>query len=161
MPGACSSCGRSLDMHNRDVRLVLPDPVLAVPADERAARTWGNDPLLQVQGVGAFVRVLLPIRLSEDASLTIGTWLAIDPSQLRGVWEQWETDEYASLELDGLLANAIPPWGERVLGAPASAAVIDPSSFPYLLSSPEPVLDSILTKTWPHGEVLDAYASIL
>jgi hypothetical protein len=46
-----------MDEHNRHVRFVLPDPVLAVPESERAERTWGHDPLLQVQGIGAFVRV--------------------------------------------------------------------------------------------------------
>jgi hypothetical protein len=138
----------------------LPDPVLAVPPDERAARMWGGDPLLQVQGVGAFVRVLLPIRLTEAAALTVGTWLAIDPARLTGVWERWETDAYATLELEGYLAKAIPPWGDRVLGAPAIAAVIDPSSFPCLRSSPDAMLDDILTRTWPHDAILDAYASV-
>ena len=143
------------------MRLLLPDPVLAVPPDERATRTWGQDPLLQVQGIGAFVRVLLPIRLSEASALTVGTWLAINPDRMRSVWEMWETPGYATLELDGYLANAIPPWGDQVLGSPASAEVRDPSSFPYLRASSEPVLDSILTRTWPHEEILEAYASIL
>ena len=143
------------------MRLLLPDPVLAVPPDERATRTWGQDPLLQVQGIGAFVRVLLPIRLSEASALTVGTWLAINPDRMRSVWEMWETPGYATLELDGYLANAIPPWGDQVLGSPASAKVRDPSSFPYLRASCEPVLDSILTRTWPHEEILEAYASIL
>lgn len=143
------------------MRLILPDPVLAVPPDERASRTWGQDPLLQVQGIGAFVRVLLPIRLSEASVLTVGTWLAIDPDRMKSVWEQWETPAYATLELDGYLANAIPPWGDQVLGSPASGAVIDPSLFPYLRASSEPVLDSILTRTWQHQDILEAYASIL
>jgi hypothetical protein len=157
----CPSCGRPLDEHDRHVRIALPDPVLAVPAEQRAARTWGADPLMQVQGVGAFVRVLLPIRLTGAASLTVGTWLGIDPGRLTGVWERWETDAYATLELDGYLANAIPPWGDQVFGSPATGAVIDPSSFPYLRTSSEPVLDSILTRAWPHEEILEAYASIL
>ena len=156
----CPSCGRPLDEHDRHVRFVLPDPVLQVPADEREARTWGADPLIQVQGVGAFVRVLLPIRLTGGYALTVGTWLAIDPSLLRSVWEQWETPAYAALELDGLLANAIPPWGAAVLGMPCSANVRDPTAFPYVGASTHPGLDAAVTREWPHTEILDAYESV-
>jgi hypothetical protein len=158
---ACPTCGRPIDQHNRHVRLILPDPVLAVPVEEREARTWGQDPLIQVQGVGAFVRVLLPIRLTGGFTLTVGTWLAIDPAQIRSVWEEWETNSYATLELDGYLANGIPPWGESVLAAPAHAAVEEPSHNPYVQSSTHPVLSDVLAGEWPHGEVLEAYRSVL
>jgi hypothetical protein len=139
----------------------LPDPVLAVPPEEMASRSWGSDPLLQVQGVGAFVRVLLPIRLTGGYSLTVGTWLAIDPANLRPVWEGWDTDAYASLVLEGFLANAIPPWGDAVLSAPATAAVRDPKLNPYIASSQHPVLGEVLATEWPHEEVLAPYDGLL
>ncbi len=157
----CPTCGRPIDEHDRHVRLVLPDPVLAVPPEERALRTWGSDPLIQVQGVGAFVRVLLPIRLTDGFSLTVGTWLAIDPERLRSVWEQWETPAYEMLELDGYLANRIPPWGDAVLGAPCTATVRDPSQFPYLAVSTHPDLNAVLSQEWQHVDILEAYAAVL
>ncbi len=143
------------------MRFVQPDPVLDVPADERAARTWGHDPLLQVQGVGAFVRVLLPIRLTDGYTLTVGTWLGINPAILRSVWEIWDTSEYASLVLDGFLANRIPPWGDHVLGAPATAKVRDPEQWPYVTDTGHADLAGVLTTEWPHDLVLDAYRSIV
>lgn len=158
---ACPTCGRPIDEHNRHVRFVLPDPVLAVPAAERESRTWGVDPLIQVQGVGAFVRVLLPIRMTGGFSLTVGTWLAIDPARLRTVWEQWETPEYVAIELDGYLANTIPPWGASVLGAPCTAVVRDPSQFPYVRASSHPDLKAVLGNEWQHIDILEAYRSVL
>ena len=157
----CPTCGRPIDEHNRHVRLVLPDPVLDVPPDERASRTWGSDPLIQVQGVGAFVRVLLPIHLTGGSSLTVGTWLAIDPRLLRSVWENWETPAYSTMVLDGYLANAIPPWGASVLGAPTTAAVEDPSQYPYVSSSSQSDLNALLANEWPHNEILAAYSSVI
>ena len=132
-----------------------------MPPDERAARTWGSDPLIQVQGVGAFVRVLLPIRLTGGFSLTVGTWLAIDPARLRSVWEQWETPSYDSIELHGYLANKIPPWGASVFGAPCTATVRDPSLFPYVTASSEPNLNAVLAQEWQHVHILEAYAAVL
>jgi hypothetical protein len=157
----CPTCGRPLDEHDRHVRLILPDPVLRVPAEERAARTWGADPLLQVDGIGAFVRVLLPIALSGGYSLTYGTWLAINPAELTSVWERWSTDAYRDLRLDGFLANAIPPWGEKVLGSPATASILDPNQFPYIVGSQSTSLDRVLSDVWPHEEILSAVESVL
>jgi hypothetical protein len=161
--GTCPHCGRRLDDVDRHVRLILPDPVRRVPERERAPRTWGSErgPFIEVQGIGAFVRVLLPIRLRDVGSLTVGTWLGIDPSRLRDIWELWNTPAYVSLELDGYLANAVEPWGEAVLGARASAAVRDPSEIPYLKASSNVVLQRVLTDEWPHDEILEPYRSVL
>jgi hypothetical protein len=158
---ACPTCGRPIDAHNRHVRFGLPDPVLAIPPDERASRTWGADPMIQVQGVGAFVRVLLPIRLTDGYTLTVGTWLAINPSHLRAVWERWETSEYSSLVVEGFLANEIPPWGAQVLGASSTAEVRDPEQLPYLSASGHPRLSAILGTEWPPDVIFSAYQKVL
>jgi hypothetical protein len=135
----------------------LPDPVLDVPEQERKSRTWGSDPLIQVQGVGAFVRVMLPIRLTEGHSLTVGTWLAINPVEMPAVWERWNAPEYADLELTGYVANAIPPWGKNLLGATASAAVRNADQNPFITGSSHNDLAAVIGNTWPYKEVLDPY----
>jgi len=61
----------------------LPEPVLDVPEAERASRTWGNDVLMQVQGVGAFVRILVPVHLTGGYTVTFGAWLGLHPDDLR------------------------------------------------------------------------------
>ena len=159
-PETCQTCGRPLDEHDRNIRLVLSDPVLDVPESERANKMWGGDTLLQLDGVGAFVRVLLPIQLSGGYSLTIGTWLAIDPVQLPHVWEVWNTDRYSDLALDGNLANGIEPWGKSLLGAPAGAEVRDQDQLPWLTSSVHPELRRVLSDEWPHEQILKAWEAI-
>jgi hypothetical protein len=156
----CPSCARPLDEHNRHVRLRLPDPVLAIPEPDRAARTWGGDTMLQVQDVGAFVRVLLPIKLTDGYTLTVGAWLAIDPAHLEHVWKIWDTPAYRALVLDGYLANAIEPWGDSLLGAAATARVQDETQLPWIVSSSHAGLDRLIRADWPHGPVLSAYASL-
>lgn len=153
-PGSCPTCGRQLDEHNRHVRFQLPDPVLDVPADERPALTWGNDVMTQVKGVGAFVRSLLPVRLSGGHTLTYGLWLSVHPDDLRRAYTTWTSESYVDLVLDGLVANDVQPWG--LLGRPARAIVKDPDHTPYLHSSSDDVMSAVLNDEWPHDLVLGA-----
>jgi hypothetical protein len=155
-PDVCPSCGRPLDAHDRHVRFKLPDPVLAVPAAERADRSWGNDVLLQVQGVGAFVRVLLPIHMTGGYTITVGTWLGVHPHDLRRAWKVWWRPEYAELQLDGHLANALPPWGEVLVAKPATATVQHPDEVPYVTGSSDQLVERILRSEWPHEQILAA-----
>lgn len=112
---------------------------------------------MQVQGIGAFVRVLLPVHLSGGYALTVGTWLAVDPSELRSIWKQWDTPTYASLTLTGYVANAIPPWGEGTLHAPATARVRESEFLPCLDSSTTAVLQGVMSREWEHEPVLSAW----
>ncbi len=143
------------------MRVVLPDPVLALPEVERAGRAWGGDPLLQVDGVGAFVRCLLPVHLTGGTLLTFGTWLSIHPDDLRRAHAVWDTDGYAGLELDGVLANAIKPWGEAIFAAPARVAVRNVEHVPYVVGSADPVVGAVLADVWDRDEVLGRLAHAL
>ncbi|GAB3947909.1 hypothetical protein GCM10029976_078060 [Kribbella albertanoniae] len=64
----------------------------------------------------------------------------------------WWEAEYADLRLDGLLGNAIHPWG--LLGAPVTATVRDPEETPYLTGSPDLLLAKVLAESWVHGVVV-------
>jgi hypothetical protein len=153
-PATCPTCGRSLDAHDRHVRFQLPDPVLDVPAEQREARTWRNDVMMQVQGVGAFVRALLPVRLSAGHRVTFGVWLGVPPDELQRAFREWWTPTYVDLVLDGFLANDVRPWG--LLAKPARAVVRDPDHTPYVDSSDDDLLRQVLTDEWPHDYVLGA-----
>ena len=39
--------------------------------------------MMQVPNVGAFVRALLPVRLTEGHTVTFGVWLAVHPNDLK------------------------------------------------------------------------------
>ncbi len=156
----CPSCGRLLDLHNRHVRFTLPDPVLDAPGKETTPGTWmshgdaRDSVMMQVPNVGAFVRALLPIKLTEGHTVTFGVWLAVDPRELRSVFDVWWEPEYRDLRLTGRLANTIPPWG--MLAAPVETVVRDPDETPYCESSEDPQLDRVLRGEWPHDLVLTA-----
>jgi hypothetical protein len=150
--GTCPTCGRSLDDHDQDIRFRLPDPVLGLSAAEREDRTWGNDVLLQVRGIGAFVRCLLPVRLQGGHTLTFGLWLGVEGSALHRAWERWWSPSYAELVLDGFIANDVQPWG--LLGRPAHAVVHDRDAVPYLDSSEDELVTRVLAEEWDHDAVI-------
>ena len=131
-----------LDAHDRHVRFGLPDPNLnrsreGLPDGTRLSH---EDPrtsvMMQVPGLGAFVRALLPVRLAGGHTVNYGVWVAIDPGDLRRAFDVWCQPEYAQLRLDGVLANVLQPWG--LLAAPVSLVVRDPEQTPYCAASPDP-----------------------
>jgi hypothetical protein len=130
--------------------------VLDVPEAERAERTWGNDVLMQVQGVGEFVRILIPIKLTGGYTVTFGAWLSVSPEDLRHAWKIWWKPEYARLRLTGVLANKLPGWECDTYVKPLVAAVVDPDKVPYALDSPDVFMRRVLTEEWPHELVLGA-----
>lgn len=149
----CACCGRPLSRYDRDVRLKLPEPVLAVPDDEREARTWGNDVLMSVREVGDFVRILIPVHIEGGTRLTFGAWLAVAQADLYRAYEVWWEPEYEGLELDGVLANRLPPWEADVLGATVRARVLHWDEVPYATSSDDPLMRRVLTEVWKHEEL--------
>jgi hypothetical protein len=156
----CPRCSRPLDERNPHLRFHLPQPVLeALPNDEeRAARTWGNDVVMMVQDIGAFVRILVPVDLTGGFTVTFGAWLCVHHEALRHAWEVWEEPEYMGLQFHGYLANMLPPWEAETYKKPLDAAPRVPNLLPYATQSPDAALQHILMGEWEHGPVLDALA---
>jgi len=156
----CGLCGRPVESHHRNIRFLLPEPVLATPAWEKEPGAWlsGDSPetsvMMQVPSVGAFVRALLPVSLTGGYAVTYGVWVGIDPQELQRAFAVWFEPEYQDLRLDGLLANSIQPWG--LLGAPVSLAVRDPEHTPYCSDTTDLQLSRVLTEQWPHEDILDS-----
>jgi hypothetical protein len=156
----CAQCGRVLDAQDRHVRFGLPDPVLDRSRAGLPDGTWMNhaDPrtsvMMQVPTLGAFVRALLPVRLTGGHIVTYGVWVGIDPRDMQRAFAVWCQPEYTGLVLKGVLANALQPWG--LLGAPVSLVVRDPDQTPYCAESPDPLLSRVLTEQWPHADIIHA-----
>jgi len=110
--------------------------------------------MMQIPSVGAFVRALLPVRLTGGYTVTYGVWVAIDPRELQRAFAIWWEPEYKDLRLDGFLANSIQPWG--LLVAPVSLAVRDPQQTPYCVGSSDAQLVQVLSNQWPHEDILDS-----
>jgi len=113
--------------------------------------------MMQVPGIGPFVRSLLPVRLTGGFTVTFGVWLAIHPDDLQHVFHVWWEPDYSRLVLHGWLANALPVWG--LLATPVRAVVRDPEQTPYCADSPDQKLGEVLSAEWPHDLVLDAIAN--
>ncbi|GAA3350599.1 hypothetical protein GCM10020358_77160 [Amorphoplanes nipponensis] len=148
----CPCCGGALSPVDFAVRSTWPDPMLALSAEDREA-AWGNEHLKAAEGVGAFVRCLMPVRLTGGSTLEYSVWLRVPAAELRHASEIWETPEYAGLRLDGTVANAVQPWPD-MLGAPAGAEVRDPEAIPYLTAAEGTLMHRILHDEWDRDDVL-------
>jgi hypothetical protein len=58
--------------------------------------------------------------------------------------------EYAELELDGRLANMLPPWEDQTYRRPLRVKVRNPDEVPYAVDSTGADLQRVLTEEWPH-----------
>jgi len=152
----CPTCGGAVDVNDLHVRFKLPDPVLTVPVEERAARIRGGD-IITVDEIGAFARVLLPITLTGGGRITFGTWLGfLDRDEYERARDCWEDPvAYPALRFRGVIANEIAPW-PRLFCAPVVAAVHNTDEIPYVEEICDLAVGDVLSETWPRGQVLDA-----
>jgi hypothetical protein len=127
--------------------------MLALTPAEREA-TWGNQHLRAARGIGAFVRCLMPVRLTGGGTLEYSVWLRVPADMLRHASEIWEAPEYAGLRLEGTVANAVQPWAADMLGAPAGAEVRDPEAIPYLTAAEGTLMHRVLHEEWDRDDVL-------
>ena len=65
-------CGGPVDAHDRQIRFRLPEPVLDSAGQEHVPGAWLSHEspeasvMMQIPGVGPFVRALLVVRLTGD-----------------------------------------------------------------------------------------------
>ncbi len=78
----CPCCGGALSPVDFAVRSTWPDPLLALSLAEREA-TWGNEHLRAAGGIGAFVRCLMPVRLTGGGTLEYSVWLRVPEPAVR------------------------------------------------------------------------------
>ncbi|MGW6707961.1 DUF2199 domain-containing protein [Streptomyces sp. NPDC054956] len=153
---SCACCGDSLTDERRiDVGFNLPDAALTAP--EEALHRLGPSALLRVDGVGSFIRCLLPVRLTHDTELVLGTWLEVDDATLRKAHDHWADHRYADLTFRGRLCNRIQPWGDDLLGAPFTARVTDPGELPCLVVGHHTTAIRVLEETWDRDHVLSRF----
>lgn len=154
----CETCGRPVDEHERDIRYTLPDPVLDLPDRERTDGSWMSGPtasesvMMQIPGVGPFVRALLPVRLTGGYSVRHGVWVNIHPDDLQEAFTVWWSPDYAKLRLRGVLANGIKPWG--LLARPVEISVLDENQSPWVTASDDADMRAVLEQEWDHEVVL-------
>jgi hypothetical protein len=110
--------------------------------------------------MGNFIRVLLPVQLTDDYQIVIGCWLGVPADQFDLAGRVWNTPAYDELVLEGLMANAVAPW-PSVLGAPAIAKPRSSNELPYVVESGDPGLAQVLRDIWPHADAVKAWPKLL
>ena len=99
-----------------------------------------------------FVRALLPVRLSDGHEFHFGVWLETPQETARELATSWERPEYATMRFTAALANSVPPWNDAILGARCVASVRHREQLPYIESSSDPNLQSVLSTPWNRAE---------
>ena len=156
----CACCGIAPNPDGKPLSVTFEKPDVIYDINPILLDTWGDDPFLAIKDVGFFVRVLLPVALTDGFSVEFGTWLEVAAEDFREAWRTWNYPEYRDLVLDGYVGNTIAPWA-RFRHALTTAVVTDPSRVPIVASSANEDVNAILARTWPHAEVLRPYADLL
>ena len=111
---------------------------------------------MAVKDLGAFVRILVPVKLTGGYTVTYGAWLSVEFDELHRAWQVWWKDDYADLRLTGVLANMLPGWETETYVKPVEAAVLDVEQIPYAVGSSDEFMRRVLQEEWPHEFVLAA-----
>ncbi|MEV7558757.1 DUF2199 domain-containing protein [Streptomyces sp. NPDC089795] len=152
----CACCGDALADENRiDFGFNLPEAAFGLPEED--VHRLGVRALLRVDGVGCFIRCLLPVRLTQGTELVLGAWVRVDEDTLRRAHELWEEPGYADLVVRGTFANRIQPWGDDLFGAEVTAKVADPEELPGVVDIHRPAAAPVLTRTWDRDHVLSRF----
>jgi hypothetical protein len=113
---------------------------------------------MQVEGLGSFVRILVPIKLTGGYTMTYGAWLSVHPDDLRHAWEVWRAPAYRDLRLQGVLANMLPGWKSETYAKPLEAAVLNVDHVPYAVDSSDEFMRRVILDEWPHELLIDVAA---
>ena len=156
----CACCGIAPDPRGRPLSITFEQPDVIDEIHPELLDTWGGDPFLAIKGIGFFVRVILPVKLSDGFAVDFGTWLEVINEDFRALWNTWNFPEYKDFEIQGYVGNVIAPF-DAFPHALVKATVRETEQVPYLTSSENSVFTRLLSDTWPHATVLAPYAELL
>ncbi|WP_405779170.1 hypothetical protein [Streptomyces sp. NBC_00859] len=115
--------------------------------------------IIVAEGVGNFLKVRLPIRLDDGRTVVCLAWVHLRAAVIDDFVRRVHNDNLAGHRFEGLLCNAIGPWGEDVLRAPVilgGQRTNEDGSVRRsdVLESSDPLLGKVLTETWPAAFVI-------
>jgi hypothetical protein len=159
-PAKGEMSGHGREPKPRHIAITFKEPDVIYQIHKALLDTWREGPFLAIKDVGFFLRVVMPVRLTDGSIVDFGTWLEIIDEDFRTAWRTWNFPEYADLEVQGYVGNDIAPWG-KIPHALVKAAVRDVEEIPCLISCEDPLITRILEAEWPPEEVLGPYAKVL
>ena len=74
----CACCGIAPGPGGRPLSITFEQPDVIDQIHPQLLETWGGDPFLAIKNVGFFLRVILPVKLTDGFAIDFGTWLEID-----------------------------------------------------------------------------------
>lgn len=153
MASICPTCGKEVSGLDREVSFGLPDELFAIPEDLRDGHVFSDGKnFAHLDGKRFFMRVLLPVPLDIGHEYRFGVWMEVSEKDAQRVWQMWNEPGYVEAEVDGTLANAVPPWGARLLEAPCHASARNQNDVMFIDDSRNAELATILSTPWPVHE---------
>ena len=131
----------------------LPDCIAARPASERSSRN--TEELAEHDG-RCFVRGVLPIEVDNGDQFRYGIWLQIDPV----TYKRLRMVQGMASRFTASIANAAPPWQQKVLGAGVDVTVGDRDRRPSIVGAHAPWLQTVLQRGWTVAEYQAATARL-
>ncbi len=121
--GAACACGAPPRPGAPRLRPGPPHLVAKLSEEERRRRVKSDTgAIIIAEGVGNFLKVRLPIRLDDGRTVVYLAWIYLKAAVFDDFVRRVRDDNLAGHRFEGLLCNAIGPWGEDVLRAPSSSA---------------------------------------
>lgn len=158
---ACTcDCGGRLDAEHPGFELAMPHLLAELSEEERRERVLAEtDAMIIAKDVGNFLKVRLPIRLDDGRTVVYLAWVYLKAAVIDDFVQRAENGTLNGHRFEGLLCNAIDPWGEDVLRAPVVLGgqrinEDDSVRLSEVLESSDPLLNKVLTETWPAAYVL-------
>ncbi|MGV9249042.1 DUF6348 family protein [Streptomyces sp. NPDC003710] len=158
---ACGcECGRHLDPEHPGFELPLPHLIAELSEEERTRRVRADTGAIMIaEGVGNFLKVRLPIRLEDGRTVVYLVWICLQAWVIKEFTKRVHNKTLAGHRFEGLLCNAIGPWGEELLRAPVvlrGQQINEDGSVRYceVVESSHPLLSKVLHGLWSAEFVL-------
>lgn len=157
---ATCGCGNELDPEHPGFELPLPQLVAELPPEERSQRVRVHTEAMMIaDGIGNFLKVRLPIQLEDGRSVLYLVWVHVDAQEMNEYTKRVHDKTLDGHRLNGLLCNAIGPWGDNVLRAPVvlgGQRINEDGSIRYseIVKTRHKLLNDVLRKRWPAEFVL-------
>jgi hypothetical protein len=156
----CDCCGIAPGPLGKPLAVTFENPDVVFDIVPELLETWGGDPFLAIKDVGFFLRVLMPVELTDGFAVEFGTWLETDADDFRTAWQTWNFPEYKDLVVQGYIANTIAPW-DKFGHSLVTAVVREPDRVPFVIADGNAELETVMGTTWPHARVLSPYVDLL
>jgi hypothetical protein len=116
---AACGCGGHLDPDQPGFDFPLPHFVAELSDEERVQRVRVDTGAIMIaDGVGNFLKVRLPVRLDDGRTVVYLAWVYLQAEVIDEFTARVRDKTLTGHRFQGLLCNAVGPWGEELLRAP-------------------------------------------